>query len=109
MNLTKIVAVAMCLVMMNYVLPTTVFADDAKTGTVEEAMDYAQREAKASGLEDFEGGGAVGILITILIIAALVYLILYLMERSNRRHGMAPADDSDLANSGALAPATGGR
>ena len=105
--MTKIVAVVLILAMMNYVLPTTAFADGAKAGTTEEAMDYAQREAMAVGLENFEGGGAEGILITILIIVALVYLIWYLMDHS--RYGMAPAEKRALADSGDPVPATGGR
>ena len=98
MKLTKIVAIALCLAMMNYVLPSAAFADEGKAGTTEEAMDYAQREAKAVGLEDFEGGSALGIVVTILIIVALIYLIWYLME--HRGHGMAPAERRALADSG---------
>ena len=110
MNRTKIVAVALCLAMMNYVLPTTVFADGAKTGTVEETMDYAQREAQSVGLENFEGGSATGTLVFILLVAAIAAIVWYLMDQSRHgRHGMAPADESTLANSSVPAPATGGR
>ena len=107
MKLTKIVAIVLCLAMMNYVLPVTAFADEGKAGTTEEAMDYAQREAQAVGLEDFEGGGALEIVLVILIIAALAYLIWYLMEQN--KHGMAPADQRGLADSGNPVPSTGGR
>ena len=105
--MTKIVAVALCMAMMNYVLPSTAFADEGKAGTTEEAMDYAQREGQAVGLEDFEGGSALGIAITILVIVAVVIIVWYLLE--HRRHGMAPAERRALADSGVPVPATSGR
>ena len=85
--MTKIVAVVLILAMMNYVLPTTAFADGAKAGTTEEAMDYAQREAMAVGLETFEGGSlGIAILVAAVIFGILLpLLVTWAREFSERK------------------------
>ena len=72
LKLPMIGIVALCLAMMNYGLPRMAVADGGNAGTTEEVMDYSQREAQAAGLEDFEGGNAIGILIGIGVLGVLV-------------------------------------
>jgi hypothetical protein len=47
-------------------------ACDAQQAT--ELQDYAQREAQAAALEDFEGGHA-GVVLAVVVIAAVVALV----------------------------------
>ena len=61
----------LCLVMMSSMLPRMAVANDEKIGTTEEVIDYAQREAQAVGLEDFQGGNAIGLAIVLLAVFLL--------------------------------------
>jgi hypothetical protein len=55
--------------------PTTAHESSPDVPTL---LEYAQREAAAPGLADFEGGGA-GLLLAIVLIAAVVILIAILI------------------------------
>ena len=79
MKITKIVAVVLSMAMLNFTLPTAAFADGAKAG---EAMEYAQREAEAVGLENFEGGCVVHIGLGVVALLAVVYYYFFYLEGS---------------------------
>jgi hypothetical protein len=49
-------------------------------GTAKEAIEYAAREAASPELGHYVGGSALGLLLTILIICAIVALIFWLLR-----------------------------
>lgn len=51
-----------------------------------EDVAYAAREAQAPHLARFEGGDAVGFVLGVLLVAALVLLIYYLIVELHHRH-----------------------
>ncbi len=93
MTVRKLFLAAMCLALMNYVLPhQRAWADEGARATRAEEDGYAQREAQSKGVEQFVGGDALGIVIAILVIAALVVLIWYLIEHSHGHAHVSPKD-----------------
>jgi hypothetical protein len=93
MTIRKLFLAAMCLALVNYVLPQApAWAGDGVPATRAEEEGYAQREAQSKGLEQFVGGDALGLVIAILIIAALVVLIWYLIEHSHGHSYVSPKD-----------------
>ena len=81
--LTRILAGAMSLVLMGYVLPRSAVADGGKVGTLGEVADYAARESQSRGLEEFQGGDATGFLIGIGILAVVIYFYISLKSLSD--------------------------
>jgi purine-cytosine permease-like protein len=59
------------------------FGIAAATGAPME--DYAAREASASGLEQFTGGWQ-GVVITLVVVAAVVYLVLWIWDHEHYSH-----------------------
>jgi len=93
MTVRKLFLVALSLAMLNYVLPQApAWAGDGVPATQAEEEGYAQREAQSPGLEQYVGGDALGIVIAILVIAALVVLIWYLIEHSHGHAYVSPKD-----------------
>ena len=85
------IARVMCLVLAFATCPKPALASGEK-GSKKEAAEFSQREAQSPGLEKFEGGDATGVLLTILLIAAIVAIV-YLLVENNKSHSMkSPAD-----------------
>ena len=80
--MTKIVAVVLSMAMLIFTLPTIAFADGAKAGIPDEAMDYSQREAEAVGLENFSGGCVIHIGLGVIALLAVVYYYFFYLEVS---------------------------
>lgn len=91
MSLRKLSVVALAAAVLNYVLPQPAAWADGSRGTAAEERDYAGREAQSPAQGEFVGGSAVGIVIGILVIVALVVLIWYLLEH-HHGHASAPRD-----------------
>lgn len=94
MRVRKLFIVVLCLVMVHYVLPRqqALAGDGGAPATQSEEEGYAQREAQSKGVDQFVGGSALGIVIAILVIAALVVLIWYLIEHSQGHAYVTPRD-----------------
>jgi len=93
MTVQRLFLVVMCLALVGYVLPhPQAWADEGTPATRAEEEGYAQREAQSKGVEQFVGGDALGIVIAVLIIAALVVLIWYLIEHSHGHARVSPKD-----------------
>ena len=95
MTVRKLFIIALSLAMANYVLPQPMsWAQDGVPATQSEDEEYAQREARSKGLEQFVGGDAlgIGIVIGVLVIAGLVVLIWYLIEHSHNHAYFLPKD-----------------
>ena len=94
MTIRKLFLVALAAALVNYVLPPAPASADGERATATEERDYSQREAESKGVSDFVGGDAIGIVIGVLIIVALVVLIWYLLERSHGHAFQAPRPDA---------------
>ncbi len=94
MTVRKLFIIVLCLAMVHYVLPRQQAwaGDGGAPATQSEEEGYAQREAQSKGLERFVGGDALGIVVAVLIIAALIVLIWYLIEHSHGHAYVAPKD-----------------
>jgi len=95
MTVRKLFIIALSLAVANYVLPQGMsWAGDGVPATRAESEEYAQREAHSKGLEQFVGGDSLGlgIVIAVLVIAALVILIWYLIEHANGHAYFVPKD-----------------
>lgn len=93
MTVRKLFLVGLSLAMLNYVLPQApAWAGDGVPATRAEEEGYAQREAQSKGVDQFVGGDALGFVIAVLIIAALVVLIWYLLEHSHHHSYVLPED-----------------
>ena len=93
MTVRKLFIVALCLALVNHVLPqATAWTGDGVPATRAEEEGYAQREAQSKGVEQFVGGDALGIVIAVLVIVALAVLIWYLIERSHGHANLVPKD-----------------
>lgn len=92
MTIRRLFLVMLSLALLNYVLPPrSSWAQEGVPATASEDADYAQREARSRGLDQFVGGDALGIVIAVLVIVALVVLIWYLLEHG--RHSRALRGD----------------
>lgn len=89
MTVRKLFLIILSLALLNYVLPQrpALAQEGGIPATTSEDADYAQREARSKGLERFVGGDALGLVIAVLVIVALVVLIWYLLE--HRHHSRA--------------------
>lgn len=85
----KHIARVMCLVLLVATAPRVTSAQDEK-GSKKEAAEFAHREAQAPELLKFEGGDAAGVLVFILVVAAIAALVYLLIDH---HHAMkSPAD-----------------
>jgi hypothetical protein len=88
----KRIAQVMCVVVVLAGLPRMAWASGEKA-TVAEDAKYAALEAASPEVASFEGGDAAGVLLFILVVAAIAALIYFLMDHN---HAMSsPLDPRD--------------
>ncbi len=79
----KSIALALVVTMFTYPIAPRVMAQEASSHqglSDQERQDFAAREAQDPDLASFEAGDAVGLLVTVLVIVALVALIWWLID-----------------------------
>ncbi len=86
----KTICRVLCVALFLYGVAPEVLADTggkrkAAPLTESEERELSQRAADAPDLEQFEGGGALGVVITVLVILALAALIYFLVVKANNR------------------------
>ena len=90
----KRIAQVMCLVVAVAGLPRPVEASGEKA-TKAELSELAAWEAQSPELQNFEGGDAAGVLLFLIVVAAIAVLIYVLMDHHN--HAMRPVDGSEAS------------
>ncbi len=88
----KRIAQVMCLVVAVAGFPRPVEASGEKA-TKAELSELAAWESQSPELKAFEGGDAAGVLLFLLVVAAIAVIVYLLMERSNSIP--SPLDGSD--------------
>ncbi|HEU4339509.1 MAG TPA: hypothetical protein VFS19_05535 [Planctomycetota bacterium] len=90
----KRIAQVLCLVVAIAGLPRASWASGEKATPAEDAK-YAELEAASPEAASFEGGDAAGVLLFILIVAAIAVLIYYMMDHGH--HAMKSPIDAPEA------------
>ena len=76
---------ALALVLAVAVLAAPASALGSEGGTTWRVMDYAHREAQAADLDPFTGGSH-GVVLTVLVVALIVWLVFELLDSDDDGH-----------------------
>ena len=85
---TKAMAMLLAVSVLAAPMPISV-GTPAASGAASEFENYAAREAQAGDLEQFTGGWH-GVVITLIVVAAVVYLVLWIWDNEHHDHPPAP-------------------
>jgi hypothetical protein len=100
MDRMKRLAQVMCAVVVLAGLPRSAWSTGEKATAAEDAK-YAALEAASADVATFEGGDAAGVLLFILVVAAIAALIFFLMDH----HGHSMTSPADAPEAAAPRPA----